>query len=493
MTGWVYVAEIDGMSGRLKIGKTNWHNPEDRIHDISRDTGAPGEMLLVYAALFEDPGRVELEVHEHLHDYRVKGEWFEISADIGIDAIRECSGLEIIEERISDQRPIGETKSTIPKAAEEIPKLIHVVRSKLNPYRELDFSPPALVWYNILEVLVDVKKNAELGDSCTCFLLGRLLLFSEPFWVPENTNPIATKLNKAMENASSEVWYTIESLRRIAHNMWVREAVELIFDRKYRKENGLKFLKQVALQGNRSASQTLCHYFDGSLSWKRKADLLSVREPVRESIKWALLAADQKLQGQDGLDDIEDDLDDDEFEDDFDDDEFEDDFDDDDISFLSRWPRIIFGLAHPPEHPSLNGLSIKTRDELYEELEICGGMVELDSDLGRAYEGLIGAMWSEVVCYAHMALLTELRSVEEAPIILNSLDQTLTRRKVRQAHVLVTAIWTFIEKDAREKRRIAQAKYLCSENLANDWRGRFPQESIFALCARKFEGIGRRS
>ena len=79
MTGWVYIAEIDGLPGRLKIGKTNWHNPEDRIHDISKDTGAPGQMSLIYAALFDDPRGAERAAHIHLDSYRRKGEWFEIS------------------------------------------------------------------------------------------------------------------------------------------------------------------------------------------------------------------------------------------------------------------------------------------------------------------------------------------------------------------------------------------------------------------------------
>ena len=127
MKGWVYIAEQSATPGRLKIGYTNRPDPEDRLEELSKDTGAADYLSLCYAAAFENPSEAETEVHEILEGFRVKGEWFEIDLEFAIEAIELC-GYEILEE-INQHNP-GQEKykpTDIPKS--HLPNKPTVTRS----------------------------------------------------------------------------------------------------------------------------------------------------------------------------------------------------------------------------------------------------------------------------------------------------------------------------------------------------------------------------
>ena len=64
---------MESVKGRLKIGMT-YGDPHERIVDWGRDTGAPGNPILEYAAyVLNDPQPIETAAHRVLKSYLRKG------------------------------------------------------------------------------------------------------------------------------------------------------------------------------------------------------------------------------------------------------------------------------------------------------------------------------------------------------------------------------------------------------------------------------------
>ena len=97
MTGCVYIASMESVVGRLKIGWTA-RGPNERIPEWGGNTGAPGEPILEYAAYVNTNQSLETRIHHSLKKYRVKGEWFEIDLATAVKTVRDIGGSAIFEE-----------------------------------------------------------------------------------------------------------------------------------------------------------------------------------------------------------------------------------------------------------------------------------------------------------------------------------------------------------------------------------------------------------
>jgi hypothetical protein len=76
MKGWIYIATMTNTIGVVKIGYT-YREPDTRVREWSRHTGAPGTGEVKYAALVENPQRVEKAIHRSLAECRQSNsEWF---------------------------------------------------------------------------------------------------------------------------------------------------------------------------------------------------------------------------------------------------------------------------------------------------------------------------------------------------------------------------------------------------------------------------------
>ncbi len=80
-SGFVYVVWPDG-GGLCKIGRTS--NPQKRL--VALLCGSPVQLLM---ESFETdfPQKVESRVHADLFDYRVRGEWFDVSVERAVAAV----------------------------------------------------------------------------------------------------------------------------------------------------------------------------------------------------------------------------------------------------------------------------------------------------------------------------------------------------------------------------------------------------------------------
>jgi hypothetical protein len=97
MTGCVYIASMESVVGRLKIGWTT-RGPNERIPEWGGDTGAPGVPILEYAAYVNANQSLETRIHNSLKTYRVRGEWFEIDLATAVKTVRDIGGSAIFEE-----------------------------------------------------------------------------------------------------------------------------------------------------------------------------------------------------------------------------------------------------------------------------------------------------------------------------------------------------------------------------------------------------------
>ena len=72
MIGWIYVASVSNAAGFLKISQSI-QEPDEHIQEWAYDTGAPGIAHVEYAAIVEDAGKVEREIHRQLSHCRERG------------------------------------------------------------------------------------------------------------------------------------------------------------------------------------------------------------------------------------------------------------------------------------------------------------------------------------------------------------------------------------------------------------------------------------
>jgi len=79
MKGWVYFLRF-GADGPIKIGCSA--DPIGRALDLN--VAAPVELVLLGALRSTNAKHEEAELHERLADCRIRGEWFEHAAVIGL-------------------------------------------------------------------------------------------------------------------------------------------------------------------------------------------------------------------------------------------------------------------------------------------------------------------------------------------------------------------------------------------------------------------------
>ena len=98
MKGWVYIATMSNTVGVVKIGYSG-DDPDERVKEWSRDTGAPGEARVEYAAWVNEYTQYEKRVHKLLEENRVtkRGEWFRCEIVEAIKAIHR-SGTPLYED-----------------------------------------------------------------------------------------------------------------------------------------------------------------------------------------------------------------------------------------------------------------------------------------------------------------------------------------------------------------------------------------------------------
>jgi len=87
MKGWVYIATMTDAEGVVKVGYST-KDPHLRVKEWSETTGAPGKANLAYAALVEDPRKVEAATHRDLKAFNTKGEWFRVPEIRAMAAIK---------------------------------------------------------------------------------------------------------------------------------------------------------------------------------------------------------------------------------------------------------------------------------------------------------------------------------------------------------------------------------------------------------------------
>ena len=77
-TSFIYLIESD--QGHVKIGYSQ--DPESRLSQLQTAHGKP--LVLKYTREIDQTNTVTMEriIHEQLKQYRMSGEWFDISADL---------------------------------------------------------------------------------------------------------------------------------------------------------------------------------------------------------------------------------------------------------------------------------------------------------------------------------------------------------------------------------------------------------------------------
>lgn len=89
MKGWIYVIKCSVMPDILKIGFSR-KDPELRALEL-RSTGSPGKYSVEYEILVVEPQKIEQDVHLKLADKRVDLEWFRVTLEEAVNAIKEAS------------------------------------------------------------------------------------------------------------------------------------------------------------------------------------------------------------------------------------------------------------------------------------------------------------------------------------------------------------------------------------------------------------------
>ena len=183
MKGWVYVASMSNTVGVLKIGHTT-RDPDERVQELASDTGAPGVGRVEYAALVEDPEKVERAVHRHLSRCRDKGEWFKCDVPATVIAIRQCGEILYEDDRAHKRaeadlreakeraRREREQREAAKREAEELARIEEERRreaeqreayeQKLAEWKKQNIEPKS-VRYRILVVICIIVGGIALG------------------------------------------------------------------------------------------------------------------------------------------------------------------------------------------------------------------------------------------------------------------------------------------------------------------------------------------
>jgi hypothetical protein len=84
--GWVYVMTNLAMPGLVKVGFST-KDPQLRAKELD-GTGLPHPFIVAYDALLEEPRQVEIGVHRELGRHREAKEFFRVSVDVAVHAVK---------------------------------------------------------------------------------------------------------------------------------------------------------------------------------------------------------------------------------------------------------------------------------------------------------------------------------------------------------------------------------------------------------------------
>src|ERR1700752_4045790 len=112
-TGWIYVLENEYMPCLFKIGFTK-NTVEQRITELSGATGVPSRFSCVFRCRVQNPAVIESMVHVALAEHNVDKEFFRVSFNIALDAIRRT----IVGQRQTPQDEWSHSKYSIPPSPE---------------------------------------------------------------------------------------------------------------------------------------------------------------------------------------------------------------------------------------------------------------------------------------------------------------------------------------------------------------------------------------
>jgi hypothetical protein len=79
--GWVYFIG-NGPDTPIKVGMTRTDPSKSRLTELR--TMSPVPLRIYYTFFAKDRFAAEAKVHEHLADYRVRGEWFDRDATLAL-------------------------------------------------------------------------------------------------------------------------------------------------------------------------------------------------------------------------------------------------------------------------------------------------------------------------------------------------------------------------------------------------------------------------
>lgn len=85
--GWVYVMTNQAMPGLVKVGFST-KDPQLRAKELD-GTALPHPFIVAYDALLEEPRQVEMGVHRELGRHREAKEFFRVSVDEAIHAVKQ--------------------------------------------------------------------------------------------------------------------------------------------------------------------------------------------------------------------------------------------------------------------------------------------------------------------------------------------------------------------------------------------------------------------
>lgn len=93
MKGWVYIATLADADGVVKIGYSS-KNPSLLVTERPDATTTPRKATAVYAALVENPSKVEAATHKELKSFNTNGKWFRVHPVRAMDTIKaHCQPL----------------------------------------------------------------------------------------------------------------------------------------------------------------------------------------------------------------------------------------------------------------------------------------------------------------------------------------------------------------------------------------------------------------
>lgn len=90
--GFVYILLNPAFPRHVKIGRTA-RNPQERVSELSRQTGVPDDFIVLYDEIVADAEQVEGLLHSRFGAYRTKKnkEFFQISPKEAIKALQEMA------------------------------------------------------------------------------------------------------------------------------------------------------------------------------------------------------------------------------------------------------------------------------------------------------------------------------------------------------------------------------------------------------------------